>query len=245
MAVTNKVPSRRPRQEAPMLPGMPPAIHPREGGGRTLIKVHLALDAERTWGLSAHLSARYVDPIWPVVPEDIGPNEAVVVRAGSLSDPKIPFEMLQTTGARLIAIVPDESDESLISAATVGAWAAVPEEESHVLLADVVRGISEGRCPLLEAAADRTGVAFAILAMLREAWSLNPDSSPPSPLSTREARMLRMVAEGQTNREIANQLALTEQTVKNYMSAMFEKMGTRRRARAARMALEYGWLRED
>ncbi len=165
MAVTNKVPSRRPRQEAPMLPGMPPAIHPREGGGRTLIKVHLALDAERTWGLSAHLSARYVDPIWPVVPEDIGPNEAVVVRAGSLSDPKIPFEMLQTTGARLIAIVPDESDESLISAATVGAWAAVPEEESHVLLADVVHGISEGRCPLLEAAADRTGVAFAILAM--------------------------------------------------------------------------------
>ena len=57
--------------------------------------------------------------------------------------------------------------------------------------------------------------------------------------------MLRMVYEGVTNREIAGRLKLSEQTVKNYLSMVFEKMGTRRRAQAATKALEYGWLRED
>lgn len=228
-----------------MLPGMPAPIGSGERGVRSIIRAHLALDAERTWGLSAHLHAWSVDPIWPVVPEEIGHDEPVIARVGSRDDPEIPFETLQSTGARLIAIVPDESDESLVSAAAAGAWAAVPEEEAHVKLADTVRNVSEGGCPLLEMASQRTSAAFAILAMLREAWSRNPASSPPSPLNDREVKMLRMVSEGVTNREIAARLTLSEQTVKNYLSMVFEKMGTRSRAQAATMALEYGWLRED
>mgnify|MGYP001029094740 FL=1 len=241
MAVTNKVPVRRAHQEAPMLPGMPE----EQTRDRPLIRAHLALDGKRTWELSAHLHAWSIDPIWPVVAEDIGHDEPVVARVGSPSNPGIPFEMLQSTGARLIAIVPDESDDSLISAAAAGAWAVVTETDAHVTLAGVVREVHEGRCPLLEMAAKRTGVAFAILAMLREAWSKNSALSSPSPLSEREVRMLRMVYEGMTNKVIAQRLTLTEQTVKNYLSMVFEKMGTRRRAQAATKALEYGWLRED
>jgi DNA-binding NarL/FixJ family response regulator len=228
-----------------MLPGMPAPTGVGAGGARTLIRAHLALDAERTWGLSAHLHAWSVDPIWPVVADEIGHDEPVIARVGSQSDREIPFDMLQTSGARLIAIVPDESDESLVSAAAAGAWAAVPEKDAHVTLADTVRAVSEGRCPLLQTAASRTGAAFAILAMLRETWSRNPASSPPSPLNEREVRMLKMVSEGVTNREIAERLTLSEQTVKNYLSMVFEKMGTRSRAQAATMALEYGWLRGD
>jgi DNA-binding NarL/FixJ family response regulator len=224
-----------------MLPGMPE----KQSGARVLIRAHLALDSERTWGLSAHLHACAIDPVWPVVVEDIKHDEPIVARVGSPSDTEIPFDILQTSGARLIAIVPDDSDESLASAAAAGAWAAVLEEDAHVALADAVREVSEGRSPLFKAVADRTGAAFSILAMLREAWSRNPASSPPSPLNDREARMLRMVSEGVTNREIAVRLTLSEQTVKNYLSMVFEKMGTRSRAQAATMALEYGWLRED
>ncbi len=224
-----------------MLPGMPP----EEIGERALIRAHLALDAERTWGLSAHLLASAVDPVWPVVPEDIRHDEPVIARLGAPDDYGVPLKSLASLGARLIAIVPDDSDEALVSAAAVGAWAAVAENEAHVILAGVVREVSEGRSPLFQAAALRPGAASAILAMLREAWSRTPDSSPPSPLNEREVRMLRMVSEGVTNREIAQRLNLSEQTVKNYLSMVFEKMGTRSRAQAATMALEYGWLRED
>ncbi|MCH7642924.1 MAG: response regulator transcription factor [Chloroflexi bacterium] len=241
MAVTNEVPARRTGQEAPMLPGMPA----EESGERALIRAHLALDAERTWGLSAHLLASAVDPVWPVIPEEIGHNEPVIARLGVPDAPGISLESLQSSGGRLIAIVPDDSDEALVSAAAAGAWAAVPESEAHVILADVVREVSEGRCPLLLEISTRTGAAAAILAMLREAWSRTPDSSPPSPLNEREVRMLRMVSEGVTNREIARRLNLSEQTIKNYLSMVFEKMGTHSRAQAATMALEHGWLRED
>lgn len=224
-----------------MLPGMP------EGqiGRPPIIRAHLALEGKRTWGLSAHLHAWSVDPIWPVIAEDIRHNEPIIARVGSPSNPEIPFEILQSTGARLIAIIPDESENSLVSAATAGAWATVTETDAHVALASAVREVYEGRCPLLDVAAKRTGVAFAILTMLREAWRKNSTSSPPSPLNEREVRMLKMVYEGMTNKVIAQRLTLTEQTVKNYLSMVFEKMGTRRRAQAATKAFEYGWLRED
>ncbi|MCH7906003.1 MAG: response regulator transcription factor [Chloroflexi bacterium] len=241
MAVTNEVPLRRSGQQAPMLPGMPE----EEREERPPIRAHLALDAEHAWELSAHLQAWAVAPVWPVVPEKIGRDEPVIARLGAPDDPEIPFETLRASGARLIAIVPDDSDEALFSAVAVGAWAAVPESEAHVILAGVVREVSEGRCPILQAAALRTGAASAILSLLRDAWSRAPASSPPSPLSEREVRMLRMVADGVKNREIARRLDLSEQTVKNYLSMVFKKMGTRSRAQAATMALEYGWLRED
>ena len=224
-----------------MLPGMP------EGqiGRPPIIRAHLALEGKRTWGLSAHLHAWSVDPIWPVIAEDIRHNEPIIARVGSPSSPEIPFEILQSTGARLIAIIPDESENSLVSAATAGAWATVTETDAHVALARAVREVYEGRCPLLDVAAKHTGVAFAILTMLREAWRKNSTSSPPSPLNEREVRMLKMVYEGMTNKVIAQRLTLTEQTVKNYLSMVFEKMGTRRRAQAATKAFEYGWLRGD
>ncbi len=223
-----------------MLPGMPE----ERIGDRPLIRAHLALGGTQTWELSAHLHAWSIDPIWPVVAEDIAHDEPVVARVGAQANPDIPFEMLQSTGARLVAIVPDESVDSLIAAAAAGAWAAVPESDAHMALAGAVREVSEGLCPLLDVAAKRTEVAFAILAMLREAWSKNATFSPPSPLSKQEVRMLRMVSEGGTNKVIAKRLGLSEQTVKNYLSKVFEKMGTHRRAQAATQALEYGWLRE-
>ncbi len=241
MAVTNKVPSRRAHQQAPMLPGMPVEQISRP----PLIRAHLALEGERTWGLSAHLHAWSIDPIWPIVADDIRYDEPVIARVGSPSNPEIPFDLLQSTGARLIAIIPDDSEDFLISAASAGAWATVTETDAHVALASAVRAVSEGRCPLLQVAAKRTGLAFAILTMLREAWSKNSGSSPPSPLIVREVRMLKMVSEGMTNKVIAKRLTLTEQTVKNYFSVVFEKMGTRTRAQAALKAFEYGWLRED
>lgn len=228
-----------------MLPGMPAPTGSGDRGVRSIIRAHLALAPDRTWGLSAHLHAWSVDPIWPVVPEEIGRNEPVIARVGLQSDPEIPFETLQISGARLIAIVPDDTDESLVSAASVGAWAAVCEEEANLKMAEVVRNVSEGRCPLLEEVSKRKSAAFTLLGLLREGWNHKSVSVTPSPLSEREVLMLRLVSEGVTNREIATQLILSEQTVKNYMSMVFEKMGTHSRTQAATMALEYGWLRED
>ena len=69
-------------------------------------------------------------------------------------------------------------------------------------------------------------------------------SGPPSEqgklavLSAQEKRVLALVAEGKTNKEIAEQMGLSDKTVKNYLSSVFEKLKIKRRSQAAVMYLE-------
>lgn len=70
-------------------------------------------------------------------------------------------------------------------------------------------------------------------------------STPPSEqnklavLSVQERRVIALVAEGKTNKEIAEQMGLSDKTVKNYLSNVFEKLKINRRSQAAVMYLEH------
>jgi two-component system response regulator DesR len=63
-----------------------------------------------------------------------------------------------------------------------------------------------------------------------------------TPLSAREADVLREAADGATVAEIARRLFLSEGTVRNYLSSAIGKTGARTRVEAARVAEEKGWL---
>jgi DNA-binding NarL/FixJ family response regulator len=69
-----------------------------------------------------------------------------------------------------------------------------------------------------------------------------PSTDVPEPLSGREIEILRLVARGYNNREIADALTIAEGTVKNYISSILAKMGVRDRTRAVLKALEEGFL---
>ncbi|GAA3707550.1 response regulator transcription factor [Nonomuraea antimicrobica] len=64
----------------------------------------------------------------------------------------------------------------------------------------------------------------------------------PSPLTQREAEVLRVAADGSTVADIARRLFLTEGTVRNYLSSAIGKTGARNRVEAARVAESRGWL---
>jgi two-component system response regulator DesR len=67
-------------------------------------------------------------------------------------------------------------------------------------------------------------------------------ASGDSPLTPREADVLRAAREGGTVADVAKQLALSEGTVRNHLSAAIGKTGARTRAEAVRLADENGWL---
>ena len=69
-----------------------------------------------------------------------------------------------------------------------------------------------------------------------EAWSES------DPLTDRERQVLRLAAEGQAGAEIAEQLELSEGTVRNYLSEAISKLGAKNRVEAARIARVKGWL---
>lgn len=64
----------------------------------------------------------------------------------------------------------------------------------------------------------------------------------PDPLTTREIEILRLMASGFSNKEIANSLDVAEGTVKNHVSNILSKMGVRDRTRAVLKAFEFGMI---
>lgn len=62
------------------------------------------------------------------------------------------------------------------------------------------------------------------------------------PLSDRERQVLRLAGEGASSAEIAEQLALSQGTVRNYLSEIFSKLGVSNRIEAHRLARQQGWL---
>lgn len=62
----------------------------------------------------------------------------------------------------------------------------------------------------------------------------------PDPLSPREVEILRIVAQGASNKEIAERLFISEGTVKNHLSSILSKLGVRDRMQAILKAREYG-----
>ncbi|HEY8995824.1 MAG TPA: response regulator transcription factor [Lacunisphaera sp.] len=66
-----------------------------------------------------------------------------------------------------------------------------------------------------------------------------PEQNKLAILSAQERRVLALVAEGKTNKEIAEQMGLSDKTVKNYLSNVFEKLKINRRSQAAVMYLEH------
>lgn len=115
---------------------------------------------------------------------------------------------------------------------------------------DIQQAMEAGACGYLPKSSEKTEMVRAIRAVasgenflpvrLMEKLSAHHISSP---LSGREIEVLRLVAQGLANKEIAAQLGLSEPTVKTYIVRLLAKLGAPDRTRAVTMALELGYLR--
>ena len=66
---------------------------------------------------------------------------------------------------------------------------------------------------------------------------------PFNPLSPREMEILQLITNGMSNKEIATQLGISHQTVKNHITAILHKLGVKDRTQAAVYTLRRGWVR--
>jgi DNA-binding NarL/FixJ family response regulator len=104
-------------------------------------------------------------------------------------------------------------------------------------------GVSEQADPVeLDALVAALREELAVLAETKESEVAPPVESRRGPLSEREIAVLRLIAAGCSNREIADQLYLTVSTVKWYAGEIFSKLGVRSRTQAVATAREQGLL---
>ena len=133
-----------------------------------------------------------------------------------------------------------DDDASLVGALELGAAAHVGELAGPDELVDVIRRVADGDDPLRDELRDRPDLLERMLDTIRV--SMQADLPPTNPLSARELDILRLVAAGRRNREIADELGISSQTVKNNLTAVLHKLGVPNRTRAVTYAARQGWL---
>jgi len=118
-------------------------------------------------------------------------------------------------------------DEALFQAIVAGASGYLLKQVHGQDLLTAIRTVAGGGS-LLD-----PSVTSRVLKRLR-----NPDDDPMSTLSEQERKVLALVADGKTNREIAQAMYLSDKTVKHYVSSIIDKLGVARRSAAAAMWAE-------
>lgn len=126
---------------------------------------------------------------------------------------------------RAIILTSFDDDEALFSSIMAGASGYVLKQVTGQDLLSAVRHVAAGGS-LLD-----PQVTEKVMQRLREGGSSEPDELKS--LTAQERRILELVAEGLTNRQIGERLFLAEKTVKNYMSSILAKLGLERRTQAA------------
>jgi DNA-binding NarL/FixJ family response regulator len=132
---------------------------------------------------------------------------------------------LPTTGCLMLTAYGD--DQALLGAIMAGAAGYVMKQASGEELIGAVRTVAAGQSTLDAHAAQR------VMQRLRDQVS---KVNPVSALSAREKRILELIGEGLTNRQIAERLFLSEKTAKNYVSSLLAKLGMQRRSQVAALA---------
>jgi len=147
-------------------------------------------------------------------------------------------------GTRVVVLTTYADDESIISALQAGALGYLTKEATRAEIGRAVHAAAAGQAildpgvqqRLLSAAARAPGAPGGPAAA-----GAGASGGADDELTPREAEVLRLIAAGQSNREIARTLFVSEATVKTHVNRIFAKTGSRDRAQATRYAYTHGY----
>ena len=134
-------------------------------------------------------------------------------------------------GVRILVLTSFAADDKVFPAIKAGALGYILKDSGPAELVQAIHQVYHGQ-PSLE-----PSIALKVLQEL-----FHPPQRPPTPepLSERELEVLRLLAQGKSNREIADQLAITELTVRTHVSNILGKLHLASRTQAALYALKEG-----
>jgi len=141
---------------------------------------------------------------------------------------------------KVIVLSPDPNDQELFEVIKTAAAACMSKKASADDLAATIRRAHRGEYPINESLMTRPKVAKQVLDQFR--GFKRTMGGIAAPLTKRETQILTYVAEGNTNKEIAHILSISEQTIKNHVSAILRKLNANDRAHAVTLALHSGWI---
>ncbi|MBA2284409.1 MAG: response regulator transcription factor [Ktedonobacteraceae bacterium] len=146
----------------------------------------------------------------------------------------------------IIILTPSEDEERLFQAIKVGAAAYYTRNITSEELTDAVRKVSRGEYLINDDVLSKPQLASRVLKSFRELAVEEEDTATKdlySPLSSREVEILDYIARGNSNKEIAKSLKISDQTVKNHITSILKKLSVNDRTAAVVHALRHGWIK--
>jgi two-component system response regulator DevR len=144
----------------------------------------------------------------------------------------------ENPSTKVIMLTSYADDEAVFASILAGAAGYLLKQTRGQALADAIEAVALGGS-LLD-----PGVTQKVLERVRSLGGRRPDDSLAS-LSDQEQKILLLIAEGKTNKEIAEEIFLSDKTVKNYVSSILSKLNLRRRAEAAAFIARKGLGRDE
>jgi DNA-binding NarL/FixJ family response regulator len=152
-------------------------------------------------------------------------------RIGGIEATRRIAEAQPATKILMLTVSDEEGD--LYEAIKAGATGYLLKEISIEEVADAIRAVVQGQTLISPSMASKLIVEFANLAKQSEARQ----QVPPPRLTDREIEVLRLVAQGMSNRDIAQALSISENTVKNHVRNILEKLHLHSRMEAVMYAV--------
>lgn len=148
------------------------------------------------------------------------------------------------TGFPNVAVVvlsPSPGDEELFQVIKSGAVAYLSKDVPPDELVATLRQVAHGEYPINDSLLTRPDTARKMLRLFQR-FAIKGLGPLITPLSAREIEVLKHVAEGNPNKQIATALNTSEQTIKNHVTSIMRKLNANDRTHAVVLALRQGWL---
>lgn len=143
----------------------------------------------------------------------------------------------------IIFLTNNEDEEYFFQAIKVGAASYALRSIEEATLLEIVHKVSQGEYLISDAVISRPHVASRVLQSFHEPPKKEAGRTPlHTPLSAREIEILEFIARGNSNKEIAKSLKISDQTVKNHITSILKKLSVNDRTAAVVQALQHGWI---
>jgi DNA-binding NarL/FixJ family response regulator len=144
---------------------------------------------------------------------------------------------------RVIAISPMPNDSELFEVIKTGAAAYLSKNTASGDLTEMIKRTYRGEYPINDSLITRPEVAKSVLKQFANtAIMIKNLETVAAPLTRRETQILTYIADGNSNKQIAGILEISEQTIKNHISSILRKLNANDRAHAVVLAIRHGWI---
>lgn len=151
----------------------------------------------------------------------------------------------EVPSARAVILTGYDDDEQVFHAIRAGAYAYFPKDVTPQKIIEAVREVNAGRYVINDLMMDDAQLAPWLFKQTERFGIVEGELGDEAfvPLSPREMEILQHITRGLSNKEIAHQLRISHQTVKNHMTSILRKLNVEDRTQAAVYALRRGWVR--